>query len=149
MFKNRTILKEKLIESAKSVLPISAIVLLLCFTVAPVDMVNFTSFIFGSALLILGISLFTLGAETSMTPMGEYVGAQMTRSKKLWLIIALSFVVGVMITMSEPDLQVLATYVPSIQPSILLILSVSLGVGAFLVVAMLRILFGIKLRHSH
>ncbi len=147
MFKNKTILKEKLIESAKSVLPISAIVLLLCFTVAPIDMASFTSFIFGSALLIVGISLFTLGAETSMTPMGEYVGAQMTRSRKIWLIIALSFVVGVMITMSEPDLQVLATYVPSIQPSILLILSVSLGVGAFLVVAMLRILFGIKLRY--
>ena len=147
MLKNKTILKEKLVESAKSVLPISAIVLLLCFTVAPVDMANFTSFIFGSVLLIVGISLFTLGAETSMTPMGEYVGAQMTRSRKIWLIILLSFVVGAMITMSEPDLQVLATYVPSIQPSILLILSVSLGVGAFLVVAMLRILFGIKLRY--
>ena len=113
MLKNKTILKEKLIESAKSVLPISAIVLLLCFTVAPVDMANFTSFIFGSVLLIVGISLFTLGAETSMTPMGEYVGAQMTRSRKIWLIILLSFVVGAMITMSEPDLQVLATYVPS------------------------------------
>lgn len=147
MFKNKTVLKEKLLESTKSVLPISAIVMLLCFTVAPIDMANFTSFIFGSALLILGISLFTLGAETSMTPMGEYVGAQMTRSRKIWLIIVLSFIVGAMITMSEPDLQVLATYVPSIQPSILLILSVSLGVGAFLVVAMLRILFGIKLRY--
>lgn len=147
MFGNKTVLKEKLIESAKSVLPISAIVLLLCFTVAPIDISNFTSFIFGSALLILGISLFTLGAETSMTPMGEYVGAQMTRSRKIWLIVLLSFVVGVMITMSEPDLQVLATYVPSINPSILLILSVSVGVGAFLVIAMLRILFGIKLRY--
>lgn len=147
MFGNKTVLKEKLIESAKSVLPISAIVLLLCFTVAPIDISNFTSFIFGSALLILGISLFTLGAETSMTPMGEYVGAQMTRSRKIWLIVLLSFVVGAMITMSEPDLQVLATYVPSINPSILLILSVSVGVGAFLVIAMLRILFGIKLRY--
>ena len=147
MFKNKTILKEKLIESAKSVLPISAIVLLLCFTVAPIDISAFTSFIFGSALLIFGISLFTLGAETSMTPMGEYVGAQMTRSKKIWLIVILSFLVGVMITMSEPDLQVLATYVPSINPSILLILFVSVGVGAFLVIAMLRILFGIKLKY--
>ena len=147
MFKNKTILKEKLIESAKSVLPISAIVLLLCFTVAPIDISAFTSFIFGSALLIFGISLFTLGAETSMTPMGEYVGAQMTRSKKIWLIVILSFLVGVMITMSEPDLQVLATYVPSINPSFLLILFVSVGVGAFLVIAMLRILFGIKLKY--
>ena len=147
MLGNKTVLKEKLIESTKSVLPISAIVLLLCLTIAPVDISTFTSFIFGSALLIVGISLFTLGAETSMTPMGEYVGAQMTRSRKVWLIILLSFAVGVMITMSEPDLQVLATYVPSINPSFLLILSVSVGVGAFLVVAMLRILFGIRLRY--
>lgn len=145
-FKNKTILKEKLIESAKSVLPISLIVLLLCFTVAPVDISNFTSFIFGSAILIFGIALFTLGAEVSMTPMGEYVGAQMTRSKKIWLIVILSFVVGFMITMSEPDLQVLASYVPSINPSILLILSVAGGVGIFLVIAMLRIIFRINLK---
>jgi hypothetical protein len=147
MFKNRTVLKEKMIESTKSVLPISAIVLLLCLSVSPIEMSVFTSFIFGSVMLTVGIGLFTLGAETSMTPMGEYVGAQMTRSRKIWLVILLSFLVGVMITMSEPDLQVLATYVPSIEPSFLLILSVSLGVGAFLVVAMLRILFGVKLKY--
>lgn len=146
MFKNRTVLKEKMIESTKSVLPISAIVLLLCLSVSPIEISVFTSFIFGSVMLTVGIGLFTLGAETSMTPMGEYVGAQMTRSRKIWLVILLSFLVGVMITMSEPDLQVLATYVPSIEPSFLLILSVSLGVGAFLVVAMLRILFGVKLK---
>ncbi|MBO5374146.1 MAG: DUF1538 domain-containing protein [Clostridia bacterium] len=146
IFGSKTVLKEKLIESAKSVLPISAIVLLLCFTIAPIEMSHFTSFIFGSFILILGISLFTLGAEVSMTPMGEYVGAQMTRSKKIWLIVLLSFVVGFMITMSEPDLQVLATYVPSINPSILLIASVAAGVGVFLVIAMLRIIFGINLK---
>lgn len=146
MFKNKTVLKEKLTESAKSVLPISAIVLLLCLSVSPIEISAFTSFIFGSAILIVGIALFTLGAETSMTPMGEYVGVQMTRSRKIWLVVILSFLVGVMITMSEPDLQVLATYVPSIKPSFLLVLSVSIGVGAFLVVAMLRILFGVKLR---
>ncbi len=147
MFKNGTVLKEKMIESTKSVLPISAIVLLLCLSVSPIEISVFTSFIFGSVMLTVGIGLFTLGAETSMTPMGEYVGAQMTRSRKIWLVILLSFLVGVMITMSEPDLQVLATYVPSIEPSFLLILSVSLGVGAFLVVAMLRILFGVKLKY--
>lgn len=145
-FFGKTVLREKLIESAKSVLPISAIVMILCMTIAPIEMSHFTSFIFGSAILIIGISLFTLGAEVSMTPMGEYVGAQMTRSKKIWLIILLSFVVGFMITMSEPDLQILATYVPSINPSILLVLSVSAGVGIFLVIAMLRILFRINLK---
>ncbi len=146
IFGAKTVLKEKLLESAKSVLPISAIVLILCLTVAPIEISQFTSFLFGTALLILGISLFTLGAEVSMTPMGEYVGAQMTRSKKIWLIVVLSFIVGFMITMSEPDLQLLATYVPSISPSILLVASVAGGVGIFLVIAMLRILFRINLK---
>ena len=93
MFKNRTVLKEKMIESTKSVLPISAIVLLLCLSVSPIEISVFTSFIFGSVMLTVGIGLFTLGAETSMTPMGEYVGAQMTRSRKIWLVILLSFLV--------------------------------------------------------
>ena len=146
MLKYGTNLKEKLIESLKSVLPISIIVLILCFTVSPIDISNFTSFIAGSVLLVVGVALFTIGADMSMTPMGEYVGAQMTKSKKIWLIILLSFVVGAMITISEPDLQVLARYVPSIN-STTLILSVAAGVGAFLVVAMLRILFGIKLKY--
>ena len=146
MLKYGTNLKEKLIESLKSVLPISIIVLILCFTVSPIDISNFTSFIAGSVLLVVGVALFTIGADMSMTPMGEYVGAQMTKSKKIWLIILLSFVVGAMITISEPDLQVLAKYVPSIN-STTLILSVAAGVGAFLVVAMLRILFGIKLKY--
>lgn len=146
MLKYGTNLKEKLIESLKSVLPISVIVLILCFTVSPIDISNFTSFIAGSVLLVIGVALFTIGADMSMTPMGEYVGARMTKSKKIWLIILLSFVVGAMITISEPDLQVLAKYVPSIN-STTLILSVAAGVGAFLVIAMLRILLGIKLKY--
>ena len=146
MLKYGTNLKEKLVESLKSVLPITVIVLILCFTISPIDISNFTSFLAGSVLLVVGVALFTIGAEMSMTPMGEYVGAQMTRSKKIWLIIVLSFIVGAMITISEPDLQVLAKYVPSIN-STTLILSVAVGVGAFLVVAMLRILFGVKLKY--
>ena len=133
-------------DSVKAVLPVSLIILLLCFTVAPIDISAFTSFIFGSVMIVFGMALFSLGAEMSMTPMGEYVGAQMTKSKKILLIIFLSFVVGFMITMSEPDLQILAQYAPSI-PKNFIIYSVSAGVGAFLVVAMLRIIFGIKLKY--
>lgn len=146
MRKYTTNLKEKLIESLKSTLPISLIILILCFTIAPIDLSNFTSFLVGAVMLVAGMAFFSLGAEMSMTPMGEYVGAQMTKSKKIWLIIILSFIVGAMVTMSEPDLQVLAKYVPSID-STTLVLSVSAGVGAFLVVAMLRILLGIKLKY--
>ncbi len=148
MFKNKhkTVFKHMLKESVFSVLPVSLIILVLCFTIAPIDVSSFTSFIFGAVMIIVGIALFSLGAEISMTPMGEYVGAQMTKSKKIWLIVILSFIVGAMITMSEPDLQILAKYAPSI-PSFALILSVSGGVGVFLIIAMLRIIFGIKLKY--
>ena len=144
--KNRTALVHMLKDSVKAVLPVSLIILALCFTVAPIDISSFTSFIFGSVMIVFGMALFSLGAEMSMTPMGEYVGSQMTKSKKIWLIIILSFLVGFMITMSEPDLQILAQYAPSI-PKNYIIWSVSAGVGAFLVVAMLRIIFGIKLKY--
>lgn len=142
---NRTILHEKWREALTSVLPVSAIVFFLTLTIVPISVSNFMSFVFGSVFLVIGMGLFTLGAETAMTPMGEYVGSQMTKSKKLWIIVILSFLVGVLITISEPDLKVLSQYAPNINDSVLT-WSVGVGVGAFLVVAMLRILLGVKLR---
>lgn len=129
-----------------SVLPVSGIVLLLLATFVPVSPEMLLSFVLGAVLLVVGMGLFTLGSEMSMTPMGEYVGAKMTSSRKLWLVIFVSFFVGVMITISEPDLTVLATQLDSI-PNMTLVLSVGLGVGILLVVAMLRILFKIRLKY--
>ena len=146
MNKHRFVFKEKILESVKSVLPVFIIVVLLCLFVPGIDISVLTSFLFGAFMVMVGTGIFTVGAEMSMTPMGEYVGSQMTRSKKLWLIIILSFLVGIMITMSEPDLQILAQHA-SINPSIILTLAVSVGVGAFLVVAMLRIILAIKLKY--
>lgn len=146
MNKHSTAFKHMLKESVRSVLPVSLIILVLCFTIAPIDISSFTSFLFGAVMIIVGMALFSLGAEMSMTPMGEYVGSQMTKSKKIWLIVILSFIVGFMITMSEPDLQLLAKYAPQINDNTL-IFSVSGGVGIFLVVAMLRIIFGVKLKY--
>lgn len=142
----KTILAEKIKESLSSVLPVTAIVLLLLVTIAPIDAPILLSFIIGAVLLVFGMGLFTLGADLAMMPMGEYVGSKMTRSKKLWIIILVSFFVGTMITMSEPDLTVLAGQIQSI-PSLALILSVALGVGAMLVIAMLRIIFKIRLKY--
>ena len=95
-------------------------------------------------MIIVGIMFFTLGAEMSMTPMGERVGSMLTRSQNLFLIIGVGFLLGFLITISEPDLQVLANQVPSI-PNMTLILSVAAGVGIFLVMAFLRMLLGIPL----
>ena len=136
--------KEKAKESIQAVLPILFIVLLLSFTVAPVSASILLEFMIGAVFVIIGMLFFSMGAEMSMSPMGERVGGSMLKTKKLWVILLLGFFLGVIITISEPDLQVLAAQVPSV-PNMVLILSVAAGVGAFLVVALLRILFGIAL----
>ena len=137
-------LREKLLEALQAVLPIAAIVLVLCFSIAPVSPSILLCFLLGAAMIIVGIMFFTLGAEMSMTPMGERVGSMLTRSQNLFLIIGVGFLLGFLITISEPDLQVLANQVPSI-PNMTLILSVATGVGIFLVMAFLRMLLGIPL----
>ncbi len=124
----------------------TGIVLLLLVTVVPVPAEMLLAFLIGAVFLIVGMGLFTLGAETAMTPMGQYVGSKITKSRKLWVIVFVSLFVGTMITVSEPDLTVLANQISSI-PSAMLIWSVALGVGLLLVVAMLRILFKVKLKY--
>lgn len=146
MLFNRSKFKEKLTETLTAVLPILAIVLLLCFTIAPIPPSILMTFLIGAILLIIGMLFFNVGVEISMTPIGERVGSVMTRSKNVFLIILISFIMGFIITISEPDLQVLARQVPSI-PNLVLILAVALGVGIFLVIALLRMLFGIPLSY--
>lgn len=131
---------EKLEEALKAVLPIIGIVLLLCFSVAPLPSGILLLFLFGAMLLVAGMMFFTLGAELSMTPMGEKVGTRMASCQKLSVVLLLGFLLGFIITVSEPDLQVLAEQVPSI-PNHILILAVACGVGFFLMAAMIRMLF--------
>ena len=124
---------------------ISLIVLTICFVLVPVDTGLMLSFVLATAMLILGMGLFTLGAEMSMSKIGNYMGAKLTKSRRLGLILIVSFLLGVAITVAEPDLQVLAANVPEIDKTVL-ILTVSVGVGIFLMLCMVRILFGISLR---
>ena len=145
-FKIKSKFKEKLNETLKAVFPILLIVLFLCFTIAPIPPSILMTFLIGAALLIVGMLFFNVGVELSMTPMGERTGTIITKSKNLFLIIAISFIMGFIITISEPDLQVLAEQVPSI-PNLTLILAVALGVAVFLVIAILRMLFSIALAH--
>ena len=137
---------EKVKESLSSVLPITVIVFVLCFSVIPVPIDLMMTFVTGVVLLIVGMGMFTLGADLSMTPVGEHIGSAVTRSRKLWFIVLMSFLVGALVTISEPDLQVLAEQVPNI-PNAVIVLSVAAGVGLFLVIAMLRILFRLRLSY--
>ena len=138
-------LTEKFREAVASVLPITLIVTIVCFSFVPVTTDLMLSFLIGSVLLIVGMALFTLGSEVSMTQIGTHMGAKLTKSRKLWLILTVSFLLGVAITVAEPDLQVLATNVPNIDTTVLII-TVSVGVGIFLLLSMLRILLVIPLR---
>lgn len=136
---------EKLREAAASVLPVTGIVFVLCLFFVPMDAGLLLSFLIGSAMLILGMGLFTMGSEMSMTRIGNHVGAAMTRSRRLWVILPLSFLLGAAVTVAEPDLQVLAANVPDIKSSVL-IFTVSAGVGLFLTLCMARIVFSLSLR---
>ncbi len=138
--------KEKFIETISAVLPILIIVLLLCFTIAPIPPGILMTFLVGATLLIVGMLFFNVGVEISMTPIGERTGTIMTKTKNIFIIILISFIMGFVITISEPDLQVLAQQVPSI-PNLTLILSVACGVAVFLVLAILRMLFRIPLSY--
>ena len=143
--KDKTIIASKVKEAFSSVLPITLIVLILCFSIVPLDSGTFLSFILGAILVIVGMGLFTLGADTAMTPIGEYVGSSVMRTKKIWFIVPVCFIVGVLITISEPDLQVLASQLSKTMQPWTLIIAVGVGVGVFLVVAFLRIVLKIRL----
>lgn len=139
-------LRSKLTEAVLSVIPITVIVLILNWTVAPMSAGMLGLFIMGAVMLIAGMALFTLGADLAMMPMGEALGSTLARSRKLWLLILSAFILGVFITIAEPDLQVLADEVPGI-PNATLVAVVAVGVGLFLVTALLRILFQKRLSY--
>ncbi len=132
----------KIQEALLSALPITAIVYVLAltpwFNFTSVELITFT---IGALLLVIGLGLFSLGADMAMTPMGSHVGSGLSRQKKLTLLLVVCFVLGMLITIAEPDLQVLAKQVSAVMNGTVLIYAVGIGVGAFLVVAILKIVF--------
>jgi len=138
------ILKEKIMEAFSSVLPITAIVLIVSVILTPLPSGTILMFLAGAALLIIGMGFFTLGADMAMMPMGEGVGVELTKHSKLLLIIPVTLIIGFIISIAEPDLQVLGKQTPSI-PAYVLIITVSIGVAIFLVIGMLRPMIKIRL----
>lgn len=138
------LLREKVLESVSSVLPITAIVLVISITIAPLNAGTLVLFLFGAALVVFGMGLFTMGADMAMTPMGEGIGVQMSRSQKIVIPLLICFVLGILITLAEPDLTVLAEQMPGV-PNRVLTVTVAVGVGLFLTFAELRMLLKIPL----
>ena len=132
----------KIREALVSALPITLIVYLLSllpwFNFTQTELITFTV---SAVMLVLGIGLFNMGADIAMTPMGTHVGAGLSRQRKLFLLLAVCFVLGLLITVAEPDLQVLAEQVRTVMNGTVLIYAVGIGVGGFLVIAVLRIVF--------
>ena len=134
---------KRLKEAALAVLPITILVLILNFSIKPMDSLNTVSFVIGAILLIVGMGLYSLGVDTAIQPMGEHIGDKVSGSKKIWFIILCIFIIGFIVTIAEPDLTVLATQV-SID-SWTLILVISFGVGLFMIIAVLRMILKISL----
>ena len=132
----------KIKEALLSALPITAIVYVLALTpwfdFSQTELITFSV---GAILLVVGLGLFSLGADLAMTPMGAHVGAGLSRQRKLGLLLGVCFVLGMLITIAEPDLQVLAKQVSAVMNGTVLVYAVGIGVGTFLMVAILRIVF--------
>ena len=137
-------LKEKISEALSSVLPITVIVLALSFTLAPMPSGTMVLFLLGAGMLIVGMGFFSLGADIAMMPIGDQMGRKLGGGWKLAGVAAICFLIGAVVTIAEPDLQVLARQVPAV-PDMVIILSVAAGVGLFLVVSMLRTRFNLPL----
>lgn len=139
MFK---ILLDKLKEAFASVLPVTLIVLAVSFTpLVELSSKQLIVFVICAVFLVAGIGLFNLGADLAMTPMGERVGAGLAKSRRLLLLVSVCFVMGVLITVAEPDLSVLAEQVKNAVEPTLLIATIGIGVGLFLVLSIVKIVF--------
>ena len=108
-------------ESLASVLPLTAIVFILSITLLPLSSGALVLFLFGAVMLIIGMGFFTMGADMSMMPMGEGIGMEMSRTKNIGGPLLVCFILGMLITIAEPDLQVLAEQVPAIPNKILML----------------------------
>lgn len=139
-------LLEKLKESVQAVLPIGVIILILHFTIAPMPVGILMLMLVGMVMLIVGLTLFSLGTDIAMMPMGEHIGSALIRARNLPILIIALLAFGIAVTAAEPDLTVLANQVASI-PNTPLIWGIAIGVGIFLVLATLRILFRWRLSY--
>ncbi len=135
------VLVAKLKEALISVFPVALIVVLMsCTPLLELTVTELVTFIVSAVLLIMGIGLFNLGADMAMTPMGMHIGAGLSKSRRIGVLLATCFVLGVLITVAEPDLSVLASQVKDVIPSTRLIVFVGVGVGMFLLLGVLKIL---------
>ncbi|MFA6622308.1 MAG: DUF1538 domain-containing protein [Candidatus Caldatribacteriota bacterium] len=143
-------IKDTMMEVLQALLPITLAVFLLQFTIIRLPIREFMLFLFGVVLTFSGFTLFLIGVRYSLLPIGEEFGVVLMKNENLWLWIGLGITLGFAVTISEPGLQVLADQVMDVSngeiPKSLLMITVSLGLGIFLALSLIRIIFKVSLR---
>lgn len=143
-FLGKNLISTKIKEAFTSVFPITIIVLFLSFALVPIDSSTFLAFIVGACFVTVGTGLFTLGADSSMTTIGNYISKAIIKSRKLIVILPAFFFLALFVTVAEPDLQILASQLSATMGLYLILITVGVGVGLFLVIGFLRIILKVK-----
>ncbi|MFZ2765724.1 MAG: DUF1538 domain-containing protein, partial [Trichococcus flocculiformis] len=140
-----SIFTEKLREVLQSVLPITALVVLLHFTLTPLETIDLQRFLFGAFLIIIGLSIFLFGVDLGITPIGKFLGKGLARSNSMKYVLGMGLVLGFFISIAEPDLHILATQVSEVTsgmyPKNLLLIVVSVGIAVMLTIGLFRIVY--------
>ena len=143
--------KENLVEVLQAVLPITSVVVVLQFSIAPMPLLMFIRFLLGALMVMLGLLLFLQGVKIGLLPMGEMIGAELPKRGSLSFVLLLAFVLGFIVTVAEPDVRVLARQIDLVSEGhisrYILILAVALGVGMFVCMAVLRIILNIPIAY--
>lgn len=144
-----SLIYDKVKEVARTLLPVVLLVLVLCFTIVDVDTNVIVRFLIGSIMLLLGLSIFLWGVDLSMNPIGENMSQEIGTSRSLSKISILSFLLGFLITVAEPDLLVLGSQIESASGgtmnAMLIVYVISIGVGVMISLGVFRILQDIPL----
>jgi hypothetical protein len=140
-----------LIEAVLAVVPFTLVIVLLdlCLVRMPSELL--VRFLAGAAMVLTGLFLFLLGVRVGLLPLGEAIGADLPNRGSLLVMMVVGFVIALAVTVAEPDVRVLAYQVDLVSggriPGSTLILSVALGVGVFVALALLRIVLGIPIAY--
>ncbi|GIP63846.1 hypothetical protein J32TS6_24010 [Virgibacillus pantothenticus] len=144
-------IKETIIEVVQSILPITIVITVLQFTLIWLPTETFIQFLIGVLMVGIGLILFLLGVNIGMLPIGEMIGSALSKTKIIWLIVFFGFLLGAVVTIAEPDVRVLSTQVDQVSngeiSKTILILAVAIGVGIFVALSLMRIIFSIPIAY--
>ncbi len=143
------VLLSKFKEVLYSVLPITLIVVILNFTLTPLEPYVFARFLFGAAVVTVGLSIFLFGVDIGITPIGNEMGSGIAKSNKIWIVVISGLLLGFFVSIAEPDLHILAEQVADVTAGLVsktdMVVVVSVGIAVMLTAGLARTIFGFPL----